>query len=520
MRRIGIDVGGTNTDAVLVDGTTVLAHVKVATTTDIMTGISRALAGVIRRQEASGTVEAVMVGTTRFINAVVEARNLDCVACLRIGLPASRTLTPLVDWPSRLAHPVSGPVCCVEGGHEVDGRPLVALDEDAIAGFVDRIAAHGCRNVAIASIFSPLNRSCEERARDIIVRRLPDCRITLSAEIGGIGLLARENATILNASLRPLAERFTRAMDDALEDAGLDARLYLTRNDGTVLLAGEAEQFPVFSLACGPTNSMRGAALLSGLDHGIVVDVGGTTSDVGMLEAGFPREANNVVNLSGIRTLFRMPDLISIGLGGGSLVDENAGTIGPASTGHEIDPRARIFGGDELTASDLAVAGKRLDLGDRRHLADLDPMTVESLLGVASTMLADAIDRIKVRAGDVPVIAVGGGAFLVADDIRGASEVIRVEHGMVANAVGAAMAQVSGECDRVFTGLARDEALRRARSEAEERAVAGGADARTLQTVDMEDLPLAYLPGNALRTRVRVVGDIATGDQSSAAMAD
>ena len=85
---------------------------------------------------------------------------------------------------------------------------------------------------------------------------------------------------------------------------------------------------------------------------------------------------------------------------------------------------------------------------------------------------------------------------------------------------GAAMAQVSGECDRVFTGLARDEALGRARAMAEERAIAGGAEARTLQTVDMEDLPLAYLPGNALRARVRVVGDIATEAQQSAVMPD
>ena len=520
MRRVGIDVGGTNTDAVLVDGTTVVGSVKVATTTDVMTGISRALAGVIRESDASDPVEAVMVGTTRFTNAIVEGRNLEPVACLRIGLPASRTLTPLVDWPSRLVELVGGPSCSVEGGHEVDGRPLVALDEEATAAFAERIAGSGCRNVAIASVFSPLNRSCEERARDIIGERYPDCRITLSADIGRIGLLARENAAILNASLRPLAERFTRAMEDALGHAGLGARLYLTRNDGTVLLAGEAERFPVFSLACGPTNSMRGAALLSGLDHGIVIDVGGTTSDVGMLEAGFPREANNAVTLSGIRTLFRMPDLISIGLGGGSLVDEEAGTIGPASTGYEIDPRARIFGGEELTASDLGVASNRLDLGDRRHLDGLDPATVDSLLGVASTMLAGAIDRIKVRAGDEPVIAVGGGAFLVADDIAGASEVIRVEHGAVANAVGAAMAQVSGECDRVFTGLARDEALGRARAMAEERAIAGGAEARTLQTVDMEDLPLAYLPGNALRARVRVVGDIATEAQQSAVMPD
>ena len=135
MRRVGIDVGGTNTDAVLVDGTTVVGSVKVATTTDVMTGISRALAGVMRESDASDPVEAVMVGTTRFTNAIVEGRNLEPVACLRIGLPASRTLTPLVDWPSRLVELVGGPSCSVEGGHEVDGRPLVALDEEAIAAF-------------------------------------------------------------------------------------------------------------------------------------------------------------------------------------------------------------------------------------------------------------------------------------------------------------------------------------------------------------------------------------------------
>ena len=520
MRRIGIDVGGTSTDAVLVEGTTVVASVKVATTDDVMTGLSRALNAVMRAPAACAPIEAVMVGTTRFVNAIVEARGLERVACLRIGLPASRSLGPLVDWPSRLAGPVRGPVCSVEGGNEVDGRPLVALDEMAVSAFAECVARGECRNVAITSVFSPLNRACEESARDIIAERVPDCRMTLSADIGGVGLLARENAAILNASLRPLASRFTRAMEGALRDAGLDSRLYLTRNDGTVLLANEAERFPVFSLACGPTNSMRGAALLSGLDHGIVVDVGGTTSDIGMLERSFPREANNVVILSGIRTLFRMPDLVSIGLGGGSLVDETAGTIGPASTGHEINPRARIFGGDQLTASDLGVAANRLDLGDRSCLAGLDSSTARRLLEVASNMLADAIDRIKVRASDEPVIAVGGGAFLVADDIAGASQVIRVEHGAVANAVGAAMAQVSGECDRVFTGLSRDEALRRALAVAEERAVAGGAAARTLQTVDMEDLPLAYLPGDALRARVRVVGDIAHETRPSAVTPD
>ena len=87
------------------------------------------------------------------------------------------------------------------------------------------------------------------------------------------------------------------------------------------MAAEEAVAFPVRSFSSGPTNSLRGAAFLSGLENAVVVDVGGTTADVGSLVRGFPREANNVVYVGGVRTLFRMPDLISIGLGGGTLCD-------------------------------------------------------------------------------------------------------------------------------------------------------------------------------------------------------
>jgi hypothetical protein len=115
----------------------------------------------------------------------------------------------------------------------------------------------------------------------------------------------------------------------------------------------------------------------------------------------------------------------------------------------------------------------------------------------------------KTEARDLPLIAVGGGAFLVPDEVAGISRVIRVPHGDCANAVGAAIAQISGETDRVFRDLGRDEAIAAAEAQARERAVAAGADIGTLQTVDVEDMPLAYLPGNALRVRVRVAGQMA-----------
>src|SRR5262249_38732155 len=114
--------------------------------------------------------------------------------------------------------------------------------------------------------------------------------------------------------------------------------------------------------------------------------------------------------------------------------------------------------------------------------------------------------RMKTDAGLVPLIAVGGGSFLVPARLAGVSEVLNVPHQAVANAVGAAIAQVSGEVDQIFQDLTRDEAIARARRAAEDKA---GAARATFKVVEVEDLPLAYLPGNSLRTRVRVVGDIA-----------
>ena len=123
-------------------------------------------------------------------------------------------------------------------------------------------------------------------------------------------------------------------------------------------------------------------------------------------------------------------------------------------------------------------------------------------------MLEEGVDRMKTDAAPVPLIAVGGGCFLVPDKLPGVSEVVHVEHQAVANAVGAAIAQVSGEVDQIFQDMTRDQAIAAARAIAEQRAVKAGAAAASLKVVEVEDLPIAYLPGNSLRTRVRVVGDI------------
>jgi N-methylhydantoinase A/oxoprolinase/acetone carboxylase beta subunit len=509
VRRIGIDVGGTNTDAVLLDGDTVVAAVKTPTTSDVTSGITTALRDLLGAATPGGPIDAAMIGTTHFTNAVVQRRDLVPVAAIRIGLPASASLPPFVDWPEDLAALVRGDVVMLEGGHEYDGRPIVPFDERGMRTAARRFRTAGRTSVAIASVFSPLNAECEQRAAEILREEYPEVAVTLSHQLGRIGLLERENATLLNAALVDLARRTTRAFSAALRASGLAAPLYLTQNDGTVMLADTAQAFPVYSFASGPTNSMRGAAFLSGLSDAIVIDVGGTTTDIGSLRHGFPREANSVVEVGGVRTLFRMPDLLSLGLGGGSLVREGPVRVGPRSVGYRLVEEGRVFGGDTLTATDVAVAAGLVELGDRRRVADLSADLVKAALTRMHATIEEGVDRMKTDAREEPLIAVGGGCFLVPERLPGVSEVVHVRHQAVANAVGAAIAQVSGEVDQIFQNLTREAAIAEARRIAEQRAVSGGADPATLQVVEIEDLPLAYLPGNSLRVRVRVVGDIA-----------
>jgi N-methylhydantoinase A/oxoprolinase/acetone carboxylase beta subunit len=212
-----------------------------------------------------------------------------------------------------------------------------------------------------------------------------------------------------------------------------------------------------------------------------------------------------------VRTNFRMPDVLAIGLGGGSLVREDGARIGPDSVGYELTSKALVFGGDVLTTTDIVVAAGLENIGDRARVKHLHKDTIETALATIHRMADTAVDRMKTSAEPLPVILVGGGAILVSRDLQSASTVLRPEHSSVANAIGAAVAQVGGEVDRVFAveGTTRDAVLGIAKREASDRAIAAGAQQDSVKIVDVEDVPLAYLPGNATRIRVKAVGDLA-----------
>jgi N-methylhydantoinase A/oxoprolinase/acetone carboxylase beta subunit len=509
--RIGIDVGGTNTDAVLMNGADVLGWRKTPTTPDVGAGIISVLRELLAETHvAAADVQAVMIGTTHFTNAIVERRRLVEVAAIRLGLPATRSLPPLTDWPGDLAGAVGRHRYMLRGGHEFDGREIAALDETGLREVAKDIRNKGVTAAAISSVFSPVTSEMEQRAAEILAAEVPGIRISLSHEIGRIGLLERENATIMNACLVDLAFNVVSSFRRALAELEIAAPFFISQNDGTLMAPSHVERYPVLTFASGPTNSMRGAAILAGRPDAMVVDIGGTTSDVGMLMHGFPREAAVSVDIGGVRTNFRMPDVLAIGLGGGSLVRDEGARIGPDSVGYELTTRALVFGGDTLTTTDIVVAAGLQDIGDRSRVAHLSKSLIETALDTIHAMADAAVDRMKTSAARMPVVLVGGGAILISRDLPSASEVVHPAHATVANAIGAAAAQVGGEVDRVFAveGQTREAVLAIAKREAIERAVAAGAAPDTVKIVDVDDVPLAYLPGNATRIRVKAVGDL------------
>jgi N-methylhydantoinase A/oxoprolinase/acetone carboxylase beta subunit len=518
--RIGIDVGGTNTDAVLVSGTQIAAKIKTPTTSDVTSGIVTAIEHLLGSTDTGrGSITAVMIGTTHFTNAIVERRRLARTAVLRLGLPATQAVEPFEDWPDELRAAIGADAALVHGGNEFDGRELSALDEAELSAAVRELVSRGVESVAVTAVFSPVTPEMERRAAAAIEREAPELSITLSHEIGRLGLLERENAAAINAALRPLAASTVESFRRSLHALRIDAPLYLTQNDGTIMHAEAAERYPVLTFASGPTNSMRGAAFLSGLENALVLDIGGTTSDIGALVSGFPRESAVTARFGDVRTNFRMPDLLSFGLGGGSLVRFGDGglTIGPDSVGYELTARALVFGGDTTTATDAAVAAGMADLGDAGRVT-LGGADVTAVVDAMRRMIEDSLDRMKLNKSPEPVVVVGGGSILVGDEIEGAARVVRPPDYEVANAVGAAMAQISGEVDKIFSlaGTTREDALRQAREEAVRNAVASGAAANSVRIVDVDEIPVAYMESRMIRIRAKAVGDLATEPTTAA----
>ncbi|KAJ7914890.1 hydantoinase/oxoprolinase [Mycena leptocephala] len=488
--RIGVDVGGTNTDGVIIDITRtsdpltrgVIASFKCETTLNVTDGIEAAVRKVITDagvDPQDGQILSLTIGTTHFINAVVQAdsRRLSKVA--------------FIDFPSHLKSLMNGHTAIIKGGLQIDGRAINDIDEAEVIEQAKQIKSKGLRDIVLIGIFSPLDVSGQNEylARDILLRELgPNVNIVCSRDVAQVGFIERENASILNASIGAFAKRTIRGFENAMKRLGLLCPLYLTQNDGTLTSATDAARLPIRTFSSGATNSMRGIDLKKKEEMAksmIVVDVGGTSTDVGvLLPSGFPRQAAAFIEVAGVRTNFSMPDVSSIGLGGGSRVrvDGSSGriTIGPDSVGHYLTRDAKVFGGDVLTATDIAVRSGVGGIGDAMKVECVSDEIVTQAKKVTKKLLENVIDKMKTSPEDCTVLLVGGGSIIVAPELQGVGEIV--------------------------TKL--PEVLERIKKLALAKAIEAGAEPKSVSIAEINILPVQYVTNQATRIIVKAIGEL------------
>ncbi|KAJ4288169.1 hypothetical protein N0V90_012186 [Kalmusia sp. IMI 367209] len=527
--RIGVDVGGTNTDGVIIDPTRsgeadrgIIAWHKAPTTTDPSHGIAEAITTMFKSGSVDpSSVASVTIGTTHFVNAVItrDRTRLSRVAVLRLGAPFSKHAPPCIDWPTPLRNLILSHHALLRGGLEVDGNLISDIGENEIVEQCKTIKEKGIKSIVINGIFSPIDtvEKQEERAAEIVKRELGDVDVVLSKTVANLGFLERENAAILNASVLSFARRTIASFQTPIKKLGLRCPVFITQNDGTILSGDAAAHLPIRTFSSGPTNSMRGAAFLVGKEnHGeamMVVDVGGTTTDVGLLLSnGFPRQQAAYSELSGVRMNFSYPDVKSIGLGGGSLVRRIDGKmhVGPESVGYKLTEKSLVFGGDVPTATDYTVAAAtELAIGEPSKVrGKLISDDIEAFKAETKRMLEDIIDTMKTSPEDLPVLLVGGGAVIAPDELKGARRVIKPEWSGVANAIGAAMARVSSVIDTVKSTEKKSakELQLEIEEAARQKTIEAGASAESVEIVEVESLPLPYIAHKS-RFIVRAAGD-------------
>ncbi len=348
---MGIDTGSTYTDAVLMDyeSKTVLATAKRLTTRyDLSVGIMNAIDGLAI--EDASKIALVSVSTTLATNSVVEGKN-EAVALVLIGYDPE--LVTSFNFSERFA---TTRFEYFRGGHDVHSEERERLDTASITDWVmgckDRVSA-----IAVSAYFSPLNPAHEEAAREAIAA-VTDLPVVLGHQLSNkLDSVQRATTAALNASLISLLRQFIRAVQHALQERGIQAPLMVVRGDGSLMKAEVALDCPLETVASGPAASAIGATFLSGRQHALVVDIGGTTTDISLVDDGQVNLDSGGAVVGGFRTAVRSAHTLSIGLGGDSIIHlDSSGrlVIGP----ERVTPLSFLASAHPSVCSDLQAVAR------------------------------------------------------------------------------------------------------------------------------------------------------------------
>ncbi len=333
---IGLDTGGTYTDAALLDTATgtVRATGKALTTRDDLSiGVGGAIRRVLEDFDGSAAdIGLISLSTTLATNAVVEGVG-GRVGLLMIGF--DETSLQRADLARALGQ---DPVFFINGGHAADGTPQAQLDEAAIREAVNATEGE-VSAYAVAGHFATRNPAHESRTRDLL-RDLTGAPVTCSHELSSsLGGPRRALTAVLNARLINLLDRLVAATEGIMADEGLSCQLMVVKGDGSLLESGYARSRPVETVLSGPAASLAGAAFLAGTRTAMVADIGGTTTDIALLQNGAPRLKADGALVGGWQTMVEAADIRTCGLGG----DSEVTPVGRGTTGGlALGPRRAV----------------------------------------------------------------------------------------------------------------------------------------------------------------------------------
>jgi len=333
---IGLDTGGTYTDAALLDtatGTVRATGKSLTTRDDLSIGVGGAIRRVLEDFDGSAAdIGLVSLSTTLATNAVVEGVG-GRVGLLILGF--DETSLQRADLARALGQ---DPVFFINGGHAADGAPLTQLDEAAIRKAVNATEGE-VSAYAVAGHFATRNPAHESRTRDLL-RDLTGAPVTCSHELSSsLGGPRRALTAVLNARLINLLDRLVAATEGIMADEGLSCQLMVVKGDGSLLESGYARSRPVETVLSGPAASLAGAAFLAGTRTAMVADIGGTTTDIALLQNGAPRLKADGALVGGWQTMVEAADIRTCGLGG----DSEVAPVGRGTTGGlTLGPRRAV----------------------------------------------------------------------------------------------------------------------------------------------------------------------------------
>ncbi|MFD2741637.1 hydantoinase/oxoprolinase family protein [Sulfitobacter aestuarii] len=423
MARIGVDVGGTNTDLVLETGAGVFYHKVPTTLKNQSIGVVEGVQGICAMAGIEpGEVETIVHGTTTATNITIEHNGSECGMItsegfrdiLHIGRhkrPHNFSLHFDVPWQSQPLVKRRNRIAVSERILPPTGEIETPLDEQAVRDACALFRKRGIDSVVIGFMFAFLNDAHEQRAREIVLEEMPGAYVTLSSEVANVMReYERFSTAAMNSYVGPKTAFYLRDLEAKLREAGVGSKLRIIQSNGGVSTVEACAKRPVRILMSGPAGGVIGGASegeMVGTGNVITVDIGGTSADISTI----PDHQIKIMNprdtyVSGHPVLTPMIDLVTIGAGGGSVayVDEAGGfNVGPRSAGSEPGPACYGRGGTEPTVTDAQIVLGRLDPdmalgGDLQLDAELSRKAVEEMiakpLGMSVTEAALGIIRI------------------------------------------------------------------------------------------------------------------------------